>query len=289
MLAERCGRPIALTAVSARDQSRDRGVDLSGVPWFDDAMALATEADCDVVVELIGGSDGIARDLTEAAFAQGRHVVTANKALMAEHGIALADRGGGGRRHPGLRSGGGRRHPDHQGVARGAGGEPHHPASPASSTAPATTSCRPCATVAAISRIVLDEAQAHGYAEADPSFDIDGVDAAHKLAILAAIAFNTRVAFDSGACRGHPPCLGAGYRLRRGARLSHQAAGPGQASGRTASRCGSIPAWFRRRRDRRGGRCVQRGRGPGRFRRSGDDGRPWRRGRVRPPRPWSPT
>ena len=90
LVAARAGRPIVVTAVSARDRRRDRGVDLSAMRWFDDATALAAEADCDVVVELIGGADGVARTVTETAIARGRHVVTANKALMAEHGGALA-------------------------------------------------------------------------------------------------------------------------------------------------------------------------------------------------------
>jgi homoserine dehydrogenase len=90
LLTERCGRPLRVTAVSARDRARDRGVDLSSFQWFDDAAEMAAKADADVVVELIGGSDGKAKEATEAAIAAGRHVVTANKALIALHGTALA-------------------------------------------------------------------------------------------------------------------------------------------------------------------------------------------------------
>jgi homoserine dehydrogenase len=86
VLRLRCGRDIRVTAVSARDRARDRGVDLSDVAWFDDAVAMAREADAEVVVELIGGSDGVARAVCEAAIGAGRHVVTANKALIAMHG-----------------------------------------------------------------------------------------------------------------------------------------------------------------------------------------------------------
>ena len=196
MLAERCGRPIELTAVSARDRGRDRGVDLAGVPWFDDAMALAAEADCEVVVELIGGSDGIAKTLTETAFAQGRHVVTANKALMAEHGVALAiaaEKAGVTLAYEAAVAGG---IPIIKGLREGLAAN--------RITSVSGILNGTCNYILSEMRdsgrdfeAVLDEAQAHGYAEADPGFDIDGVDAAHKLAILAAIAFNTQVAFEA--------------------------------------------------------------------------------------------
>ncbi len=84
------GRPVRVTAVAARDRSRDRGLDLQGVTWFDDPVALARSPDVDCVVELIGGADGKARETVEAALAAGKSVVTANKALLARHGPALA-------------------------------------------------------------------------------------------------------------------------------------------------------------------------------------------------------
>ena len=90
-LIHRAGRPLKITAVSARDKSKDRGVDLSGVTWHDDPIALASDPNVDLVAELIGGSDGIAKDLCEAALAAGKHVVTANKALIAHHGTVLAE------------------------------------------------------------------------------------------------------------------------------------------------------------------------------------------------------
>ena len=90
MFASRVSRPLTVTAVAARDWVRDRGVDLHGYECFDNAVDMAYSDEVDVVVELIGGSDGIAKDLTEAALANGKHVVTANKALIAIHGTALA-------------------------------------------------------------------------------------------------------------------------------------------------------------------------------------------------------
>ena len=90
IIAARAGRPIAVTAVSARERNRDRGVSLSGLRWYEDAVALAADPAVDVVVELIGGSDGPARALTEAALAAGKPVVTANKAMLAVHGATLA-------------------------------------------------------------------------------------------------------------------------------------------------------------------------------------------------------
>ncbi|MDP6952476.1 MAG: homoserine dehydrogenase, partial [Alphaproteobacteria bacterium] len=89
VLAARCGRSIDVVAVSARDRTKDRGIDLSGLDWADDPVALA-EADCDVIVELIGGEDGPALALVQRALEKGRGVVTANKALIAHHGDALA-------------------------------------------------------------------------------------------------------------------------------------------------------------------------------------------------------
>lgn len=90
-LAARCGRTIRVTAVSARDRKRDRGVDLGGLAWFDDPVALAKSDEIDCLVELMGGSDGPAKAAVEAALRAGKPVVTANKALLAAHGVALAE------------------------------------------------------------------------------------------------------------------------------------------------------------------------------------------------------
>ena len=196
VVAARAGRPIAVTAVSARDRTRDRGVSLSGLRWYEDPVALAADPAIDVVVELIGGSDGPARALVQAALAAGKPVVTANKAMLAVHGAALAALA------------------EERGVplafeAAVAGG------------IPVIKALREGLAANRILRIagilngtcnyiltqmrergrefaeVLADAQKLGYAEADPSFDIDGIDAAHKLAILAALAFGRSVAFDA--------------------------------------------------------------------------------------------
>jgi hypothetical protein len=118
IITARAGRPIAVTAVSARDRTRDRGMSLEGLRWFDDPVGLATDPSVDVVVEVMGGSDGPARALVKAALTAGKPVVTANKALVAVHGAelaALSERTGGG----------GWRHSGDQGAARGPGRQPH--------------------------------------------------------------------------------------------------------------------------------------------------------------------
>ena len=194
LLALRAGRPIRVTAVSARTRGRDRGVDLAGVTWFDDPVAMAREADAEAIVELIGGSDGTAKAVCETALAAGRHVVTANKALLAMHGTALAttaeDAGltlaweaavaGGIPIVKALREGlVGNRISRLQGILNGTCNY-------------ILTTMRETGREFAD---VLDEAQHLGYAEADPSFDIDGIDAAHKLALLSALAFGAAVDF----------------------------------------------------------------------------------------------
>jgi homoserine dehydrogenase len=194
LLAQRCGRAIKVTAVSARERKRDRGVDLSGYRWHDDPLKLAEDPEVDVVAELIGGSDGVAKALVETAIGKRKHVVTANKALLAMHGTALA------------------RKAEEAGVvltyeAAVAGG------------IPVIKNFREGLAANRIERVygilngtcnyilttmrktgrefadVLAEAQKLGYAEADPTFDVDGVDAAHKLAILTSVAFGCEVNF----------------------------------------------------------------------------------------------
>jgi len=196
ILTARAGRAITVTAVSARNQGRDRGIDLSGIQWFDDASAMAQEADADVVVELIGGSEGAAKSVCEAALNNNRHVVTANKALVAHHGMSLAKK------------------------AEESGVSLQYEAAVAGGI-PIIKSLREGLAANKVRRIsgilngtsnyimtrmraenldfktVLKDAQDLGYAEADPGFDIDGVDAAHKLAILASVAFGTEVNFDA--------------------------------------------------------------------------------------------
>ena len=194
-LAETVGREIVVTGVAARSRNKDRGVSLEGMPWFDAADRLAADPSIDVFVELIGGDDGPAKAAVEAALRARKHVVTANKALLAKHGTELA------------------RLAEKSGVALNfeaavAGG------------IPIIKTMRESLAANQIRRVygilngtcnyiltqmleehrsfgdVLKEAQAKGYAEADPTFDIGGFDTAHKLALLTSLAFGTRVAFD---------------------------------------------------------------------------------------------
>jgi len=195
LLEMRSGRLLQVTAVSAREKGRDRSVDLSQYRWYEDAAEMAATAEADVVVELIGGSDGVAHAVTEAAIAAGRHVVTANKALIALHGTELAA------------------------SAEQAGVTLAYEAAVAGAI-PVIRALREGLSANRIERLhgilngtcnyiltvmrdtgrdfddVLAEAQTLGYAEADPSFDIDGIDTAHKLAILASLAYGCQVNFD---------------------------------------------------------------------------------------------
>jgi homoserine dehydrogenase len=192
LLAQRAGRRLIVAAVSARDRRRDRGVDLSAVRWYEDAAAMAADPEVDVVVELIGGSDGIARQVLDIALDNGKHVVTANKALMAHDGTRLAAQAekkgvilafeasvaGGIPVIKGLREGlAGNRLQRVYGILNGTSNY-------------ILTTMRESGHEFAE---VLAEAQKLGYAETDPSFDIDGIDAAHKLAILASLAFGRPV------------------------------------------------------------------------------------------------
>lgn len=196
LIAARCGRALQLVAVSARDRNRDRGLDLSGCAWFDDAAEMARDADADVVLELIGGEDGVAKAVCENAIAAGRHVVTANKALLAVHGTALARAAESARVGLGYE-------------AAVAGGIPVIKALREGFAGNRLRSIHgilngTCNYILTTMREtgrdfddVLAEAQELGYAEADPTFDVDGIDAAHKLALLASVAFGSEVDFDN--------------------------------------------------------------------------------------------
>ena len=194
LLSLRGGRSLKLVAVSARRKARKRDIDVSRVRWESDPMALATAPDIDVVVELIGGSSGVARRLVQTALRSGKHVVTANKALLAMHGTELATLAekkgrilsfeaavaGGIPIIKALREGlVGNRVGRLYGILNG-------------------TCNYILTTMRETGRdfdAVLAEAQAAGYAEADPSFDVDGIDAAHKLAVLTGAAFGAKVNF----------------------------------------------------------------------------------------------
>jgi homoserine dehydrogenase len=195
-ITARCGREIVVTAVAARDKTKERGVDLKGVTWFDDPAVMAAKADADVIVELIGGSEGAARQTVEAALARKIHVVTANKALLAHHGIALAKTAEAANlilAYEAAVAGG---IPIIKALREGLAGN-----SIKRITGILNGTCNYIlSTMRATGREfadVLKEAQDLGYAEADPAFDIDGIDAAHKLAILTSVAFGTQVDIKS--------------------------------------------------------------------------------------------
>ena len=235
LIRARSGRALAVTAVSARDRARDRGTPLAGIAWYDDPVRMAREAEVEVVVELIGGSDGVAKAVIEAALERGRHVVTANKALLAVHGAELA-----------LKA-------EHAGVALSYEGA-------VAGGIPIVKALREGLAANRIERIygilngtcnyiltdmrrnarefaaALEDAQRLGYAEADPSFDVDGVDAAHKLAILASLAFGTKVDFGGVYMEGirhvSPRDIASATRSRRS-----------NATARPAAAEPMVPSW----------------------------------------------
>ncbi|MEZ5956093.1 MAG: homoserine dehydrogenase [Hyphomonadaceae bacterium] len=186
---------MQLVAVSARNPTQDRGVDLKAYRWFDNPVALANDPDVDVFVELIGGADGVAKAAVEAALARGAHVVSANKALLAIHGTRLAELAeeNGAKLLFEAAVGGGV--PMVKALKESVAG------SRASSVAGILNgTCNYILTEMENSgrsfEAVLAEAQRMGYAEADPSTDVGGFDAAHKLTILSAIAFGTLPDYD---------------------------------------------------------------------------------------------
>lgn len=190
-----CGRPITVTAVSARDASKDRGILMDGIAWYADPVELANSAEIDVFVELVGGAEGAAEMSVRAALARGLHVVTANKALLSRHGVELAK------------------------LAEEKGRLLNYEAAVAGGI-PVIKTLRESLTGNNFSRIYgimngtcnyiltrmereglsfadcLKEAQRLGYAEADPSFDIEGNDTAHKLSILTTLAFGCEISAD---------------------------------------------------------------------------------------------
>ncbi len=196
MLEERCGRPVEITGVNARDKNKDRGISLEGMTWFDDPASLAKSDEIDVFVELMGGEDDPALSAVKDALNAGKHVVTANKALLAKHGVELAQLS------------------ESKGLllnfeAAVAGGIPVIKVMRESLTANSVSrvfgimngTCNYILTRMEDEGLSFDaclaDAQALGFAEADPTFDIEGNDTAHKLAILASLAFGTRIAPDA--------------------------------------------------------------------------------------------
>lgn len=196
LLAARTGRPVTISAVSARSKGKDRGVKLSDYGWEDDPVALATRDDVDVFVELMGGEDGPAKAATEAAFAKGKHVVTANKAMLAMHGQALAELAEGkglALRYEAAVAGG---IPVIKALSEGLAGNQITRV-----MGVMNGSCNYILTRMETSgnsyQEIFAEADGLGYLEADPQLDVGGIDAAHKLAILSSLAFGTRINFDA--------------------------------------------------------------------------------------------
>ena len=194
LIARRAGQEIEIIGVSARDKAAKRGVDISGYEWFDNPEDLIPV--CDVLVEMIGGSEGVAYHLVKTALAAGKHVITANKALLAHHGGELAQLA-----------------EDYDVSlmyeAAVAGGIPAIKAARESFAGNEMravygilngTSNYIMSQMRETGRsfdAVLQDAQDKGYAEADPAFDVDGVDAGHKITILAAIAFGVLPNFET--------------------------------------------------------------------------------------------
>jgi homoserine dehydrogenase len=217
LLSARCGRRLEVVAVSARDKGRDRGIDTRAARWCNDPRELAADPGIDVVVELIGGADGIALELCRAAIDNGKHLVTANKALLAHHGTSLAiaaEKSGVTLGYEAAVAGG---IPIVKALREGlAGNQVRRVYGIFNGT---------CNYILSAMREhghefadVLGEAQRLGYAEADPGMDIDGTDSAHKLAILASVAFGCRENFAAVHVEGirHVGALDVGFALELG-------------------------------------------------------------------------
>ncbi len=201
LLSARSGRPVVITAVSARDRTRNRDADLSGYAWESDPVALATRGDVDVFIEVMGGHTGAAKDATEAALKAGKDVVTANKALLAHHGQALAELAeGAGRviRFEAAVAGG---IPVIKALTEGLAGNRIRRVMGVMNGTCNYILTR-METAGLPYETVFEEARQLGYLEADPNLDVGGIDAGHKLSILAAIAFGTRISFDDVVLEG---------------------------------------------------------------------------------------
>lgn len=195
LLAARTGRPITLSAVSARSKDRDRGIPLNSYGWEDDPVALAKRDDVDVFVELMGGEDGPAKAATEAALNAGKDVVTANKAMLAINGQALAELAeskGRAIRYEAAVAGG---IPVIKTLTEGLAGNEITRV-----MGVMNGSCNYILTrmedAGKSYQEIFAEAEGLGYLEADPTLDVGGIDAAHKLAILSSLAFGSKVDFD---------------------------------------------------------------------------------------------
>ncbi|MES2969208.1 MAG: homoserine dehydrogenase [Pseudomonadota bacterium] len=201
LIAARTGRAVVITAVSARDRTKNRDADLSAYAWETDPVALAQRDDVDVFIEVMGGHDGPAKAATEAAIASGKDIVTANKALLAHHGQALAEAA----EAAGLAI---------RFEAAVAGGIPVIKALTEGLAANQIRrvmgvmngTCNYILTRMESAGLpydtVFEEARQLGYLEADATLDVGGIDAGHKLSLLASVAFGTRVSFDAVELEG---------------------------------------------------------------------------------------
>jgi len=191
LIASRAGTPVVIKAVCDRDKDRVRECDLSRVEWIDDPRKLALLPGVDVVVELMGGADGAARDLAEAALTNGKHFVSANKALIAKHGAALAALSEKHNVQMSFEAAVAGGLPVIKTLREGFAGEEIDRVSGI-----LNGTCNYILTRMRAEKVpfatALADAQKRGYAEADPASDIDGHDTANKLAILAALAFGVR-------------------------------------------------------------------------------------------------
>ncbi|SEK60295.1 homoserine dehydrogenase [Pacificibacter marinus] len=201
LLALRAGRPVEIVAVSARSKGKDRGYDISGYAWEDDPVKLAQRDDVDVFVELMGGSDGPAKAATQAALELGKDVVTANKALLAHHGQALAETAeshGAVLRFEAAVAGG---IPVMKALTEGLAGNGITRVIGVMNGTCNYILTRMEATGQGYNAL-FDECARLGYLEADPQLDVGGIDAGHKLSLLASVAFGTKVNFDAVELEG---------------------------------------------------------------------------------------
>lgn len=195
LLEARTGKQIIISAVTAKNKDKERGVDLTPYPWEQDPISLVKRDDVDVFIELIGGHEGVAKEALELAIKNGKDVITANKALLAHHGQSLAliaEESGSALRFEAAVAGG---IPVIKSLTEGLAGN-----SISKIMGVMNGTCNYILTRMESSGLsyeeVFSEADDLGYLEADPNLDIGGIDAAHKLSLLSSIAFGTEVNFN---------------------------------------------------------------------------------------------
>jgi len=231
LIARRAGRPVEIVAVSASSRGKARSADISAYGWEDDPVALARRDDVDVVLELIGGENGTAKALVETAIARGKDVVTANKALLAHHGQALAvaaERAGCVLRFEAAVAGG---IPVIKALTEGLAGNRI-----ARVMGVMNGTCNYILTQMEATgqgyNALFDECARLGYLEADPNLDVGGIDAGHKLSLLAAIAFGTQVDFAAVELQGITEVSNDDIRLARDMGYAIKLLGVAQMTGR---------------------------------------------------------